>query len=166
LKERTALFAGTFDPPTMGHVNIIERAAKLYDRLYVIVAHNISKKCLFSAEERRDMVLRIVNDYKLDNVEVVIYEGLIVNFAKTHHVNVMIRGVRSLSDFSYEFELAMTNKQIQPKLETLFMPTDPKYFSVRSSQIKEMARFGADISNMVPKFIVEQVLDKLAAEKQ
>jgi len=157
--SKIALFAGTFDPPTLGHINIINRCSALYEKLYVVIAHNINKQCLFSANERSDMLHKLLKDNK--NIEVVIYEGLIVNFAKEHDVSVMIRGVRALADFSYEFELAMTNKQLYPKVETLFMPTDPKYFLVRSSQIKELAKFGADISNMVPQLVVNKINEKL-----
>lgn len=146
-----AMLPGSFDPPTLGHLDIIERSSKLYDKLYVVVASNIHKKTLFTAEERQKMLQNLLKDYS--NIEVVVYSGLVINFAKENEIGVMIRGVRALVDFGYEFELAMTNKQLFPELEVLFMPTSPNYFLLRSSQIKELAFYGADIETMVPPLV-------------
>ncbi len=154
-----AMFPGSFDPPTLGHINIIKRSLRLYDHLYVVVADNISKHCLFTAQERVDVLKRIFPDSP--NIEVLSYDGLMVNFAREHGVGVMIRGVRAVGDFGYEFELAMTNKQMMDELEVLFMPTDPNYFMLRSSQIKEMAAFGADVSSLVPAEVVELLHEKV-----
>ncbi len=149
------MLPGSFDPPTNGHIDIIERSAALYDKLYVVVADNVQKSCLFTALERMEMLREILKRY--DNIEVVTYPGLVVQFAQEHGVGVMIRGVRALVDFGYEFELAMTNKQLNSALEVLFMPTSPKYFQLRSSAIKEMAAYGADISTMVPPLVVKMM---------
>lgn len=154
-----AMLPGSFDPPTNGHIDIIERSAALYDKLFVVVADNVQKSCLFSALERRDMLKEILKGY--DNIEVFTYPGLVVQFAQEHGVGVMIRGVRALVDFGYEFELAMTNKQLNSELEVLFMPTSPKYFMLRSSAIKEMAAYGADISPMVPPLVVKMIGDRI-----
>lgn len=154
-----AMLPGTFDPPTNGHLNLIERSAQLFGSLDVVVADNISKKCLFTAEERMEMLRSMLEPYK--NVRVVSWTGLVVDYAKKEHIHVMVRGVRALVDFGYEFELAMTNKQLNPDLEVLFMPTDPNYFVLRSSAIKEMAAFGADISKMVPKAVAEKLRNKV-----
>jgi pantetheine-phosphate adenylyltransferase len=154
-KNNIAMLPGSFDPPTNGHIDIIERSAALYDKLYVVVAENVQKSCLFTAQERTDMLKEILKG--LDNIEVVTYQGLVVQFAQEHGVGVMIRGVRALVDFGYEFELAMTNKQLNSSLEVLFMPTSPKYFQLRSSAIKEMAAYGADISPMVPPLVVSMM---------
>ena len=154
-----AILPGTFDPPTNGHLNLIERSARLFSSLDVVVADNISKKCLFSAEERMDMLSELLQP--LSNVKVVSYGGLIVDYARKEQISVMIRGVRALVDFGYEFELAMTNKQLNPQLEVLFMPTDPNYFVLRSSAIKEMASFGADISTMVPPSVAKRLRSKI-----
>lgn len=154
-----AMLPGSFDPPTNGHIDIIERSAALYDKLFVVVADNVQKSCLFSALERRDMLKEILKGY--DNIEVFTYPGLVVQFAQEHGVGVMIRGVRALVDFGYEFELAMTNKQLNSELEVLFMPTSPKYFMLRSSAIKEMAAYGADISPMVPPLVVKMMGDRI-----
>lgn len=157
--EIKAMLPGTFDPPTNGHLNLIERSAQLFDSLDVVVADNLSKKCLFSAEERMDMLRSMLEPYP--NVQVVSWNGLVVDYAKKQDIRVMVRGVRALVDFGYEFELAMTNKQLNPDLEVLFMPTDPHYFVLRSSAIKEMAAFGADISKMVPKEVAEKLRNKV-----
>ena len=156
---KRAMFPGSFDPPTMGHINIIERAASLFDELYVVVADNISKKCLFTTEERKAMIEESLPG--VENMHVMIYQGLTVDFASEHDISVIIRGVRAMADFSYEFELAMTNKMLNPKVDVLFMPTDPKYFIIRSSQIKEIARFGADFSPMVPEPVRIRMKEKI-----
>lgn len=153
-----AMFPGTFDPPTLGHVDIIERSARLYDKLYVVVAFNIQKKTLFTAEERVAMLKELLKAH--NNIEVVIYSGLVVNFAKENGIEVMIRGVRALVDFGYEFELAVTNKKLYPDLEVLFMPTSPNYFLIRSSQIKELAFYGADITTMVPPLVASAIKER------
>lgn len=154
-----AMLPGTFDPPTNGHLNLIERSARLFDKLYVIIAVNNSKKCLFSAEERLEVMKTLLEGH--DNIEVVTWDRLVVDFAQEHNVKVMIRGVRALADFGYEFELAMTNKQLNHELEIMFLPTDPQYFVLRSSAIKEMAVYGADISTMVPPIVVEMLRNRL-----
>lgn len=157
--KNVAMLPGSFDPPTNGHIDIIERSAALYDKLFVVVADNVQKTCLFTADERMDMLKKILKGY--DNIEVVTYPGLVVQFGQEHGVGVMIRGVRALVDFGYEFELAMTNKQLNSAMEVLFMPTSPKYFQLRSSAIKEMAAYGADISTMVPPLVVEMMGDRV-----
>lgn len=153
------MFPGSFDPPTMGHINIIRRSLKLYDRLHVVVADNINKKCLFTAQERVAVLKDIFSSSS--NIEVVSYDGLMINYARENNIGVMIRGVRAEGDFGYEFELAMTNMQMMKELEVLFMPTDPSYFMLRSSQIKEMAAFGADVSALVPAQVVELLKKKV-----
>ena len=158
-KSRTAMLPGSFDPPTNGHIDIIERSAALYGKLYVVVADNVQKQPLFTPVERMEMLRTILAEHT--NIEVVSYQGLVVDFARTHGVGVMIRGVRALVDFGYEFELAMTNKQLNADLEVLFMPTSPQFFQLRSSAIKEMAAYGADISPMVPPLVVEMMRKRI-----
>ncbi len=154
-----AMLPGSFDPPTNGHLNLIERASRIFEKLYVVIAVNETKKYLFSAEERYRMISKLVVPYK--NVEVKLYDDLIVNFAQQNGVKVVIRGVRALVDFGYEFELAMTNKELNPNIEIMFMPTDPKFFVLRSSAIKEIAAFHGDISTMVPPEVVLELEQKL-----
>jgi len=156
---KIAMLPGSFDPPTLGHINIIERSACLYDKLHVVVASNINKRSLFSDDERVEMLEEILKSHS--NIIVRKYSGLMVNYAKENGIGVMIRGVRAMADFGYEFELAMTNKQLNPDLEVLFMPTDPNYFLLRSSGIKEMAAFGADISKMVPPLVAKLLLERV-----
>ncbi|NCD05704.1 MAG: pantetheine-phosphate adenylyltransferase [Spirochaetia bacterium] len=153
-----AMLPGSFDPPTLGHIDIIERAAKMYDKLYVVVAENVQKNPLFNAEERKTMLKEILKDDI--NIEVVVHNGLIVDFAKKNNIKIMIRGVRALVDFGYEFELAMTNKQLFEDLEVLFMPTSPNYFLLRSSAIKELAFYGADIETMVPPIVAKKIKER------
>ena len=163
MNRKVAMLPGSFDPPTIGHVDIIERCAALYDKIYVVIADNINKKTLFSAQERKEMFREILKEHK--NIEIEIWSGLVVDFAEKFDVGVIVRGVRAMNDFGYELELAMTYKQMLPEVEVLFIPTDPKYFLIRSSSIKEMAVFGADISKMVPKTVLDAVNDKLNASK-
>jgi len=160
MNNRIAMFPGTFDPPTKGHLNIIFRAAQLYDQLYIVVADNINKKCLFNAQERVKMLNKLVEGYS--NIEVVAYQGLVVDFAKKNNIGVLVRGVRALADFNYEFELAMTNKELCPELEIIFLPTDSHYFLLRSSSIKEIASFGGDVSNMVPELVLNEIKKRLS----
>jgi len=154
-----AMLPGSFDPPTNGHMNLIERASRIFDKLYVVIAVNDTKKYLFTAEERYKMISKLVTPYK--NVEVTLCEDLVVNFAQKIGVKLIIRGVRALVDFGYEFELAMTNKELNPEIDIIFMPTDPKFFVLRSSAIKEIAAFNGDISRMVPKEVVNELHRKL-----
>jgi pantetheine-phosphate adenylyltransferase len=156
-----AAFPGSFDPPTLGHINIIQRSAAIFDEITVIIAENRLKKHLFSAEERLNMVSELVKPWK--NVLVSLWTGLIVDFLKERNIPILIRGVRGEGDFSYEFELSMVNKALNPGIETIFLTTDPRYFVIRSSAIKELAFFGGDTSAMVPP-LVEQALKTKFAE--
>jgi pantetheine-phosphate adenylyltransferase len=154
-----AVFPGTFDPPTYGHLNIIERAHSVFERLYVVVAVNGQKKTLFSVDERVALLAELVGPYK--NVSVESTRSLVVQYAKEKGARVLVRGVRSVPDFSYEFDLSIMNKALDPSIETFFLPTDPKYFVLRSSAIKEMAAFKGDLSNMVPPVVERAVRSKL-----
>ena len=156
---QTAIFPGTFDPPTNGHLNLIARAASIFEQLHVVVAVNQAKQTLFTPEERLDMMRELLKSYS--NVEVNLWYSLIVDYALEHKAKVMLRGVRALADFGYEFELAMTNKELRPELEILFMPTDPKYFVLRSSAIKEIAMYDGDLSTMVPPQVADALRVKL-----
>jgi pantetheine-phosphate adenylyltransferase len=153
------LYPGTFDPPTNGHLNIIYRAARIFDKLEVVIAHNPMKACFFSPEERLNMLSHIIAD--LDNVELHIWDGIIVKLAEKMGIKVILRGVRALSDFDYEFELSMINKALNSQIETFFLPTDEKYFFLRSSTIMELALFGGDISKMVHPYIEKCIHNKV-----
>jgi len=153
-----AAFPGSFDPPTLGHLNIVRRAAKIFDQLLVVVAENRQKKYLFSANERADMMRRLATDY--GNVSVTVCDSLIVDFLKKEDIKLLVRGVRGMDDFSYEFELSMVYKALDPDIETLFMTTDPEYFVLRSSSIKEIAAFQGNVSEMVPPLVAEALAKK------
>ena len=153
-----AAFPGSFDPPTLGHLNIIQRAAGIFDELLVVVAENRQKKYLFSAEERAAMIRRLAVDHP--NVSVVVCDSLIVDFVRKQGIKVLVRGVRGMEDFSYEFEVSMMNKALNSGIETLFMTTDPKYLVLRSSSIKEIASFQGNISEMVPPLVAEALREK------
>ena len=158
-----AVFAGSFDPPTFGHLNIIERAQKLFPEIHVVIAVNKNKKYCFSGEERLDVIQQLVSRW--NNVSVHLWDSLIVDYAKKIKADVLIRGVRNDNDFLYEFDLAMMNKSLNPQIETLFLVPDPKFFVLRSSSIKELAAFGGDVSTMVPP-IVEAMLKKKFSPKK
>ena len=152
-----AIFPGSFDPPTNGHINIIQRACRIFDEIDVVIAVNRSKKCLFTAEERLSMLKELVKPFK--NVTVHTYSGLIVRYAAESNAKVLIRGIRNATDFSYEFDLSLMNHNLNPEIETMFIPTDQKYILLKSSAIKELAQFKGDISGMVPE-IVQKALEQ------
>lgn len=154
-----AVFPGSFDPPTNGHLDIIQRASKLFDDLDVVISVNPNKQYMFTESERLDMLKELLKDYK--NVQVHLWEGLIVNYAKEKGAKVLIRGIRSSNDFSYEFELAHMNQNLNPQIETMFLPSKEKWGVVKSSSIKELALFGGDISRMVPPLVETALKNKL-----
>jgi pantetheine-phosphate adenylyltransferase len=153
-----AAFPGSFDPPTLGHLNIIQRAAALFDELLVVVAENHQKKYLFSAAERVSMIEELTGEIK--NVSVAVCDSLIVDFLQKQDIRLLLRGVRGQNDFSYEFELSMMNKALDSRIETVFMTTDPEYFVLRSSSIKELASFQGNVSGMVPPLVAEALKAK------
>jgi pantetheine-phosphate adenylyltransferase len=153
------VYPGSFDPPTNGHLNIIQRASRLFDQLEIVIADNKQKKYFFTAEERFEMMTEMVTG--LHNVQVNLWEGLIVDFVSKVGARVILRGVRALSDFEYEFELSLINRGLNPQIETIFMPTDKKYFVLRSSAIKELAMFNGDVSRMVPPVVARALKAKL-----
>ena len=155
-----AVFPGSFDPPTLGHLNIIERASAVFDEVAVVVAENRQKKYLFTARQRLEMMEELVKPGK--NVRCFVWDSLIVDFMKRENIRLLIRGVRGMDDFSYEFELSMMNKALYPHIETLFMTTDPRYIVLRSSSIKELASFQGDVSLMVPPLVAEALEKKFA----
>jgi pantetheine-phosphate adenylyltransferase len=155
------LLPGTYDPPTNGHLNILRRASRLFDAVQVVIAVNPSKAYLFDADERLSMMTDLAQG--MQNVTVSTWNGLIVDFADRIGVHVIVRGVRALADFDYEFELSLMNRSLNPRIETIFLPTDQKYSVIRSSTIKEIAGFGGDISAMVPPNVAKALHEKLDA---
>jgi pantetheine-phosphate adenylyltransferase len=155
------LLPGTYDPPTNGHLNILRRASRLFEAVQVVIAINPSKSYLFNAEERLAMMIEMAHG--LENVTVSTWNGLIVDFADRVGIHIIVRGVRALADFDYEFELSLMNRSLNPRIETIFLPTDQKYSVIRSSAIKEIAGFGGDISGMVPPNVAKALHEKLGA---
>ena len=152
---------GSFDPVTNGHIDIISRAAGLYDEVIVAVLVNITKKTLFTIDERVEMLREVTKDY--GNVRVERFHGLTVDFCMANGINVVVKGLRAVSDFEYELQMAQMNYQLA-KVETLFMTTNPLYSFLRSSLVKEVARYGGDVSGLVPELVLERLRARLAAE--
>ncbi len=153
------VFPGSFDPPTYGHLNIIERCAAMFSRIDVVIADNKNKTSLFTVEERFHILQEIVQEY--ENVRIFTWDSLIVKFLRQHNASVLVRGVRSASDYEYEFMLAQLNRGLgNNAVETLFMPTDQKYFVLRSSVIKEIVMLGGDVSDKVPAVVLQALQKK------
>lgn len=155
-----AVYPGSFDPTTNGHLDIIKRASKICDKLIVAVLDNPSKTPMFTVEERVAHLNNILKDFS--NVEVQSFSGLLVDFAKSVGSNIIVRGLRGVTDFSYEFQMALTNRALDSEIETLFISAATKYLFFSSSQVKEIALFGGDIENMVPRIIKEEINKKLS----
>jgi pantetheine-phosphate adenylyltransferase len=149
------LYPGTFDPITNGHLNLVERASRLFDHVIVAVAESTGKKPLFDFEQRIELVKKVVADNK--NVEVCGFSGLLVDLAKKKNANVLLRGLRAVSDFEYEFQLANMNRHLSPDLESLFLTPSEKYSYISSTLVREVASMGGDVSEFVPR----QVLNAL-----
>ena len=156
---RTAIYPGSFDPPTCGHLDIIERASRLCDELIIGVMKNSAKTPLFSTDERVNMLKVITSD--LDNVRVMSFEGLTVDFAKQNGANIIVRGLRALTDFDYELQLSQINKNLCEDIETIFLTTNLKYSFLSSSTVKEVASYSADISGLVPPYVQDLVEKKI-----
>ncbi len=154
-----AIYPGTFDPITVGHLDVIKRAASIYDKLIVAVMDNPSKKCTFTKEERVELIQKCINDFP--NVEVVLGEGLTVNLAKKYDCKVIVRGVRAISDYEYELGLATANMSLDKDIETVFLVAKPELSFLSSSIAKEIASFKGDISLYIPETICKQVSEKL-----
>ena len=153
-----AVFAGSFDPPTNGHLDIIKRASGLFESVDVVVSVNPEKHTMFSEEERVQFLKELIKPF--NNVSVHSYKGITVNYAKEVGAKVLVRGVRSANDFGYEFELALMNQNLNPDIETVFLQSKEKYAIVKSSSIKQLAQFGGDISRMVPPLVAEALSNK------
>lgn len=160
---KTGIYPGSFDPITLGHLDIIERASKLVDKLIIGVLVNSSKSPLFSDAERVELI-KIATSH-LNNIEVVSYNGLLVDFAKERQADVIIRGLRAVTDFEYELQLAQTNKKLYSDVETIFLATNVNFAYLSSSVVREIARYGGDIKQFVPESIVQSVYDKYVIEK-
>lgn len=158
-QEILALYPGTFDPPTFGHLDLIGRAGRMFDRLVVGVAMNNAKSCLFTVEERMDMLREIVAQF--DNVEVASFNGLTVDYARERGAIAIVRGLRAISDFEFELTMAITNQKLNPHVDTVcLMPSEP-YLFLSSRLVKEIAQFGGDLSAFLPDVVKKRVHDRI-----
>ncbi len=152
------MYSGSFDPITKGHLDIIYRCSKKFDEVVVVVFNNKSKKHMFSAEERKDLVEKVT--YNLDNVFVDLAEGMLVEYARNNNIDVIIRGLRAVSDYEYELKVASMNNLLHSDLETLFMLSSPNYSFISSSIVKEIARLNGQLNQLVPKVVEEALINK------
>lgn len=159
-RTELALFPASFDPVTNGHLDLIHRARRVFPRLVVAVAHNVTKSGTFDVDERVEMLRSVLGDS--DGVEVTAFEGLLVDYAREIGARVVIRGLRAMQDFEYEFEMALMNRHLYPDIETLFMMTSQQFFYVSSSRLKELVTFGADVTEWVPPLVEKKLREKLA----
>ena len=156
---KIAVYPGSFDPIKNGHLDVIKRSAAVFDKVIVGVLDNMAKKPLFTPEERVSMTKKVVSDIK--NVEVYSFSGLLVDFMERFDSAVIIKGLRTVTDFEYEFQMALLNKSLNPNIETFFMMTDSKYSYISSSIVKEVARLGGSIDEFVPYDIIEEIDKKI-----
>ncbi len=154
-----AVYPGTFDPVTYGHIDMIKRAQEIFPKVIVAVAHNPHKKPLFSVKERVAMLEKATKDLK--GIKVLEFDGLVVNYARKHKAKVLIRGLRMLSDFEYEFQMALTNRKLASDIETIFLMPHESYSYLSSKLLKEVASLGADLSSFVPDFVGKALRGKL-----
>lgn len=159
-----AIYPGSFDPVTLGHLDIIKRSAKIFDEVIVGVLNNNSKTPLFSVENRVKMLKEVVKD--IPNVKVMSFEGLLVDFAKKVDGQIIVRGLRAVTDFEYELQMSQTNMVLDKDIDTIFFTTSLEYAYLSSSTVKETAFYGADISRFVPESVVDQVYEKIREIKE
>ena len=160
----TAIYPGSFDPITYGHIDLIKRATKIFKKVIVAVTDNSSKNSFFTLKERVMLIKRVTADFK--NIEVDSFEGLSIDYVRSKGSYVIIRGVRMISDFEYEFQMALTNRRLSKNVETIFLMPNESYSYISSKLIKEAASLGADVSCFVPKFVAEAIKKKLSKKKQ
>ena len=161
---RRAVYPGSFDPVTYGHIDLIKRAARVFDEVIVAVANNIQKKPLFDTKERLGMLKEATRGMKRIRVEA--FTGLVIDFARKSDAMVLIRGLRMVSDFEYEFQMALTNRRLAEDIETVFLMPSEGHSFTSSALIKEAVALGADVSSFVPEFVVKQLKEKLRNKKQ
>ncbi|MDY0382504.1 MAG: pantetheine-phosphate adenylyltransferase [Atribacterota bacterium] len=154
-----AIYPGSFDPITNGHLDIIYRASKIFDKIIVVIAENTKKKSLFSTDEKMDMILNVINK-GLRNIEVQSFRGLLIDCVRTNKANIILRGMRAISDFEYETQFALINKKMAPEIETVFMVTSTKFSYLNSSIVKEIASLNGCIRELVPPYVEKKLKNK------
>lgn len=161
---RTALYPGSFDPFTNGHLDILERAVRMFDKVIVTVAVNKRKNAVFTGDERVELIKETIGSYDWsDNVEVEQFTGLLIDFARKKNVNVLLRGVRQISDFEYEFRMALTNRRLAPEVDTIFMMPDEQLTFISATIVKEVAEWGGDLSSFVPVNVAKALHSKFSS---
>jgi pantetheine-phosphate adenylyltransferase len=163
MNGRTAIYPGTFDPMTNGHMSIIKRGLEIFDKLIIAILYNPNKKPLFTIDERIAMINEVLKD--TPNVEVDTFDGLLVDYALLKKSNVILRGLRALSDFEYEFQMALMNRKLRREVQSIFLMTDYKWFYTSSTIIKEAASLGGDINGLVPDIVEQKLKDKFKRSK-
>lgn len=158
MKKNIAIYPGTFDPVTNGHLDIIERASGLFDRVIVAIAENPNKKPLFSDSERKDMIVNVTSH--LNNTETDAFRGLLVKYAEEKKANVIIRGLRAISDFEYEFQMSLTNRKLNPYINTIFLMPNEKYSYLNSSLVRELASYDANVKEFLPEYVFKKLKEK------
>ena len=157
---KVAIYPGTFDPITNGHLDIIIRSIKFVDKLIIAVSNNNKKKTMFSINERVQMIKKVIQDTNISNVEVDFFDGLLMNYANKKGANIIIRGLRAISDFEYEFQMTGMNYKLDPKIETVFLMSSDKYQLISSKLIKEISSLKGDVSKFVPNVVEEKLKKK------
>jgi len=160
MSEKIAVCPGSFDPITIGHIDIITRAAAMFDKVIVVVMKNMNKVGCFTPEERKQLILKAVSD--IPNVEVDVYDGLLADYARLKGACAIIKGLRAVSDFEYEFQMALTNKKLNPEVETIFLTTKAENMYLSSSIVRQIASMGGDVSDFVPESILCDIKKRLS----
>ena len=158
MKEKLAIYPGTFDPITNGHLSVLNRALKIFDKLIIAILTNPQKTPLFTVEERIHMIKASIKDKP--NIEVESFDGLLVDYVVTKNSNIILKGLRAMSDFEYEFQMALMNRKLNRDIQSVFLMTDYKWFYISSTIIKEAARFGGDISGLAPPIVCKKLQEK------
>ena len=161
---KIAICPGSFDPVTLGHLDIISRASKLFDGVIVVVMSNAAKSPLFTQVERMELLQRVIAEAGIDNVTVDCYGGLLADYVKMRNATAIVKGLRAMSDFEYEFQMALTNRKMYPEAETVFLTTAAENMYLSSSLVKQVGQLGGDISDFVPACILPDITDKIRKE--
>jgi pantetheine-phosphate adenylyltransferase len=158
--QRVAIYPGSFDPVTNGHIDIVERGLRIFDRIVVAILHNPNKKALFTIEERMEMLQDCLKEFS--NVEVDTFDGLLVDYACKRNAHAILRGLRALSDFDYEFQMALMNRRLNREIQTVFLMTGLRWIFTSSSIIREAARFGGNVNGMVPPLVSKKLKERFS----